>query len=55
MVTKPAATPRVPAVREADRLSRPQPPAAIPPRGQAATAPAPGLLAYSLLGAQVIK
>jgi hypothetical protein len=56
MVTKPAATPRPTArASEADRLSRPQPPAVIPPRGSTLPAQTPGLLAYTLLGAQVIK
>jgi hypothetical protein len=47
--TRPAGPPT-----ERDRLNRPQPPRAIPPRG-ARPAPAPGNVAYALLGAQVIK
>ena len=55
MVKPPVPTPRPQAPTERDRLTRPQPPAVIPPRGAPATTPAPGNLAYTLLGAQEIK
>jgi hypothetical protein len=54
MVKPPAPPVRPGPPTERDRLTRPQPPRAIPPRGTVAK-PAPGNLAYALLGAQVIK
>lgn len=45
--------PATPPEREADRLSRPQPPRVIPTRVR--TPPPPGLVAYQVLGGQVIR
>jgi hypothetical protein len=56
MVKAPTPTPPRPPVSERDRLARPQPPAAIPPRAPSGVVKPPdGRLAYTLLGAQVIK
>jgi hypothetical protein len=45
-----------PSTSERDRLAKPQPPAAIPPRAPSGVVrPPDGRLAYTLLGAQVIK
>lgn len=48
-----ALPPRSRPPREADRLSRPQPPRPIPPRVR--PTPTPGMVAYPLLGARVVK